>query len=260
MTRTNPVTPDRARATLLSEHGRRERGQMDVNDLKRAWSVIFVGALCAGIASYFLVAATSYPRSTGYLDASCRSSGNGFPHTYQFKSGKNRRDEVCCDAAVYVSPFGHESDGFAVELKRRNCMRVMGGALFGKNYWELSTVCPEYYFQMERFAKAVDLNGTVIFACKYNPDKRSSPFEVCISDSFSCDTVTLAEYKELQNYDQRQTQLVPLFIFLILFGVALIVVVGCIYVRKWFASQSASREFSKFDADNHEKSRSSALA
>ena len=234
---------------------------------------MIVGALCSGIASYYFVAATSYPRSSGYLDARCSASGHGFPVTYKYNSGGDEHDEVCCDAAVYVSLLGNESEGFAGELKRRNCKKVQGIALFGwdsDERWRLEqAACPEYYSQMMGFATATDLNGTVLFDCKYNPEKRSSPFEVCIGESFSCDIVTNTEYDELKNYNQQQTQLVPLFLFCIPLGVALILF-GCAYCLcsvccdcfavAQLAVAPQRREFSMFDHDHHKKSCSSVPA
>jgi hypothetical protein len=226
-----------------------------------AVSFLIVGAIFAGIASYFFVAATSYPRSTGYLDARCSSSGHGFPKTYHYRTKKNQRDEVCCEAAIYVSLLGNASKGFAGELKRRNCKKVQSIDLFGEERSRLGqAACPEYYSQIMRSATAADSNGTVFFACKYNPEKRSSPFEVCISDSFSCDIVTITEYDELQNYDRRQTQFVPLFLFFIFLGVALILFGCASYLRQSLALAATPhrQEFSKFDDDNHAKSGSSA--
>jgi hypothetical protein len=219
------------------------------------------GALSAGTASDFLVAALSYPRCTGYLDANCSFvSGQGLPRLYKY-GGRVKYEEFCCDVDVSVSPLKTETPSFVGFLKRRNCLAADG--LLEWNNKNKPLTCPGYYAQMEvqhPFTTSLKLNGTkkeVTFACKYNPEKRSSPFEVCIPDSFSCDTVSLNEHKELQNYDQRQKQFIPLYVLFILIGFALILL-GGMWLRKLssgVASLSPSqRAFSKFDDDRNEKS------
>ncbi len=131
--------------------------------------------------------------------------------------------------------------------------------MFGWNNEDKSrkAACPEYYIQIEGIPNTIILNGTVVFACKYNPDNQSIPFEICIPDSFSCGTATLTEYEELQNYDQSLTQLVTLVLLIALLGGALIFL-GCSSLIPNLLSlavtpQIESREYSTLDDGNHER-------
>ena len=251
-------------------------------ELRSALSILFLGSFCLGISSYYYAASLMYPRSTGYLDAQC-ILGDGFPSTYRLQCGKRRCDHFCCDVKVSVIPTNKSFESFESVMHRRNCVRVENFPLIGSTTMEIfrrNTTCRDYLRILEMLSSDFVSNSTLrshSFPCKYNLDKESSPEEICIQDSFFCDIVTTFEHEELKEYDKRQTLFTPLFVFLIILGIA-IVLYGCsllaIYYRmpilqntgllRRVASTakpplpSSSQGFSQFDKDTNENSGSAA--
>ena len=246
-------------------------------EIRSALSILLVGFGCFAISSYFLAAALMYPRSTGYRDAQC-ILGDGFPSTHQLPCKKNNCYRFCCDVKVSVIPKKNTTDeSFESVMQRRNCMHFpSSNSVFASTTTEIdrirSTRCPEYLHILEKLSSIFLSNGTLqslSFPCKYNPEKKLIPGDICMLDSFFCDIVTTFEYEELQEYDKRQAVFSPLFVFLIILGIV-IMLPGLIMLKIHTGRlrrvdsttkpppPSNSQGFSQFDKDTNENSGSAA--